>query len=132
MTENNQVNPFHELNKSEDVRKPFVFQIPNEFEKFKKERHEKQYFKHHGEKVHVTDFEDKSITKDMLTDMRMNSYANEIMPPKLDDEALIEKAEHYIAQCTQSRYPCSTYDEALIHTILPELIKRLKAETGGQ
>jgi hypothetical protein len=58
--------------------------------------------------------------------MKMNSYANDDLPPKLNNAALIEKAKQYLGECTQTRIPCSTYDEALIHNIAPELIKRLE------
>jgi hypothetical protein len=58
--------------------------------------------------------------------MRMNSYANDDLPPKLNNAALIEKAKQYLGECAQTRIPCSTYDEALIHNIVPELIKRLE------
>ncbi|NRG43266.1 hypothetical protein HRF87_00635 [Bacillus sp. CRN 9] len=102
------------------------FKLPDSFYEKKREIHEKKYIVFKGENIHVSDFEDRSITVEMKKQMRMNSYAQDDLPPKLDNNALIETAEYYITNCPRPTFPCTTYDEALIHKILPELIKRLK------
>jgi hypothetical protein len=106
-----------------------MFKLPDEWIERQKEIYELKYITYQGKKIHVTEFEDCSITPEMNSNMRMNSYAQDDLPPKLNNEALIMKAKKYHAECNQTRIPCSTYDEALIHNIVPELIKRLeKAE----
>jgi len=62
----------------------------------------------------------------MKFEMRINSYAQDDLPPKLTDEALINTAKYFMSQCSRPKFPCTTYDESLIHKILPELIKRLE------
>jgi hypothetical protein len=78
------------------------------------------------EEIHVSEFSDKSISSILLKDMRMNSYARDAIYPKLSDKALIEEAKYFLTQCKTPKFPCATYDEALIHKIVPELIKRLE------
>lgn len=104
------------------------FKLPESFVQKQKEIFEKKYIDINGEKVHVSELKDRSVTSDMKESMRMNSYANDDMPPKLTNEAIIKTAEHYLENCSQPRYPCVTYEEALIHRIMPELIKRLKED----
>lgn len=101
------------------------FKLPDWWEKKKQEEYELKYISYNGEQIHVSELEDKSVTPEMNKNMRMNSYAQEDLPPKLTDETLIEKAKYYKTQCSHPRFPCATYDEALIHNILPEMIKRL-------
>lgn len=102
------------------------FRFPDSFYKKQKEIFEKKYIEYKGEKIHVSELEDKSITSDMKKQMRMNSYAQDDLPPKLTNEALINTAEYYLSNCSKPRFPCTTYDESLIHKLVPELIKRLK------
>lgn len=58
--------------------------------------------------------------------MPMTTYAREKLPPKMTDETLIQIAEKYAANVTQMHQPAVTYEEVLIHSIVPELIQRLK------
>ncbi|QQO41123.1 hypothetical protein 015DV002_169 [Bacillus phage 015DV002] len=98
-------------------------------EKFKKEQEEiyNSMVVYFGEETkHVTEFEDRSITPKMREKMRMNSYAQDKLPQKLTNEALINEAKQYKSHCGKPSRPTTTYDEALIHVILPELIKRLE------
>lgn len=69
----------------------------------------------------------RSVTPDMLRRMHMSTLARAKLPPKLTNDALIQTAEQYINQCTPATYPGATYDQSLIHLILPEFIRRLKA-----
>jgi hypothetical protein len=103
-----------------------VFKLPDEWIQKQKEIYDLKYVTYQGKKIHVSEFEDRSVTPEMRNDMKMNSYANDDLPPKLNNAALIEKAKQYLGECIQTRIPCSTYDEALIHNIAPELIKRLE------
>ena len=103
------------------------FKLPESFIKEQEKINNLKYITIGDKQVHVSELEDRSVTPEMHSKMRMNSYAQEDMPPKLTDETLIEKAKYYLTQCHQRvNYPCSTYDEALLHKILPELIKRLE------
>jgi hypothetical protein len=103
-----------------------MFKLPDEWVKRQQEIYDLKYITYQGKKIHVSEFEDRSVTSEMHNEMRMNSYANDDLPPKLNNAGLIEKAKQYLGECTQTRIPCSTYDEALIHNIVPELIKRLE------
>lgn len=108
------------------------FKLPNLLQKKKEEWYELQHVTYKGERIHPSSFEDRSVTSEQLDDMRMNSYGREEMFAKYTDEVLIDRAKYYISNCNTPRYPCSTYDEALIHNIVPELIKRLESPGGGR
>lgn len=88
-----------------------------------------EYVEYRNKFIHVSELEDKSVTPDDLKKMDKTTYIRTQIPPKLTDEALIQTAENYIMQCSKSGYPFITYEEALIHTIVPELLKRLKENT---
>lgn len=103
-----------------------AFKLPEEWLIKQQEEYEKQYVIHKDKEIHVSEFEDKSITPQQLSEMRMNSYAREKLHPKLNTDALINTARSYLSQCSRSRYPASTYDEALVHLIVPELISRVE------
>ena len=100
-----------------------------EFRDFKQELYDNQYIDYDGKQVHVTELEDRSVTPEMRKAMRVNSYANDELPSKLTTQSLIETAEQYLSNTVQKNFPCRSYDEALVHRILPELIKRLKEHT---
>ncbi|MCY7866045.1 hypothetical protein P8918_12510 [Bacillus spizizenii] len=102
------------------------FRFKETLEEKREEEYELKYIDYDGENVHITEFKNRSVTSEMKSNMRMNSYAQDDLPPKLTTEALIETAKLYQSQCSRPRLPCSTYDESLIHRILPELIKRLE------
>lgn len=107
-----------------------AFKLPESFYEKQKEKYEKKYILlDSGEKIHVSSLEDRSVTPEMKATMRMNSYAQDDLPPKLTNETLIETAKFYLANCSRAKYPCSTYDEAVIHILLPELLKRLEEHT---
>lgn len=102
------------------------FKLPDEWIERQKEIYDLKYITYKNEKIHVSELKDRSVTPEMRKYMKMNSYAQDDLPPKLNNEALLEKAKQYLSECIQTRIPCSTYDEALIHNIVPELIKRLE------
>lgn len=87
-----------------------------------------EYIEYGNDYIHVTKLKAKSVSPDMLNNMHMSTNSRAELPPKLTDEALIQTAERYLKQCSPSKQVAVTYDEALIHTILPELINRLKGE----
>lgn len=102
------------------------FKLPDEWIEKQQRIHEMKYIDYNGNQIHVSELEDRSVTPEMKMEMRMNSYAQDDLPPKLTNATLIETAKHYISNCSTPRFPCITYDEALIHKILPEMIKRLE------
>lgn len=102
------------------------FRFSEKFEQKKQEEFEKQYVNWGIVEQHVSEIKDGSLTTGMLQYARMNSYAQDKIYPKLTNEALIEKAEYYKNNCGRSQYPATTYNEALIHLIVPELIQRIK------
>lgn len=85
-----------------------------------------EYVEYRNKLIHVSELKDKSVTLDDLKKMDKTTYTRTQIPPKLTDEALIQIAENYVTQCSGTGYPFVTYEEALIHTIVPELLKRLK------
>lgn len=80
--------------------------------------------------VRISEIEDKTVSLDDLKKINKTTTVRLKLPPKLTDQALIKTAEHYLKQCTNTGYPFVTYEDALIHTIVPELINRLKERTG--
>lgn len=102
------------------------FKLPESFKQRQKEIYDLKYITVGDKEIHVSELEDKSVTTEMKSQMRMNSYAQDDLPPKLTDDALLNTINHYMNNCSQPNYPCSTYDEALIHRLLPELVKRFK------
>lgn len=102
-----------------------TFKLPKKYEeKLKQENELKYVLFEDGSKKHVSEFDNKSIAPDEYQTFRMNSYARNEIYPKLTDKTLLEQAEYYISQCHKP-YRISTYNDAIIHLILPELLKRL-------
>ncbi|GLO66241.1 hypothetical protein [Oceanobacillus kimchii] len=108
-----------------------AFKLPEYLQEIKEQRYELQNVNYKGQKIHPESFEDQSVTKEMISQMTMNSYGQEKMFKKYNNELLIEKAKYYLTQVSRPNYPCSTYDESLVHNIVPELIKRLEEETNA-
>lgn len=100
------------------------FKIPDKYKEMQKEIYDRKYITYKNEKIHVTELEDRSVTMEMKNEMRMNPYAQDAMPRKLTSGALVETTKYYLSHCSQPKYPCSTYDESLVHKLLPELLKR--------
>lgn len=108
------------------------FRLSPEWEQKRQERELLKQVIYEDKEHHVTTFMDRSITPPMLEKMRMNSYARDDIFPKLTTETLLDRAKYYQSQCSTPRFPCSTYNESLIHKIVPELIKRLEEAENGK
>jgi hypothetical protein len=103
------------------------FKLPDEHYERQRELHELKYINFKGKQIHVSKLQDKSVTTEMKDQMKMNSYAQDDLPPKLTNEALIETVKHYKDNCSRPlHFPCSTYDESIIHVLVPEMVKRLE------
>ncbi|MBD1379078.1 hypothetical protein [Metabacillus arenae] len=102
------------------------FKLPEKYRQKQQEIYDLKYVIFGEKEIHISELEDKTVTPEMQSQMRMNSYAQEDLPPKLTDEALLKMTKRFLGQCSQPRFPCTTYNEALIHTIVPELVKRLE------
>lgn len=102
------------------------FKLPDSFYEKQQEIYDKKYITYQDKEIHVSELEDKSVTMEMKNRMRMNSYAQDDLPPKLTDEALIETTKYYVSNCHTPRFPCATYNESIIHKLVPELLKRLE------
>lgn len=60
-------------------------------------------------------------------EFRGNSWEQELLIPRLDDEALAFHVEHCLKNCNyEGRVPSSSYDQLLIRLLAPELLRRLK------
>lgn len=101
------------------------FHLNAALEEKKKEEYSKQVVLYNDKEIHVTEFSDQSISASQLSKFRMNSYARDKIFPKLNTEALIKEAAYYQSQSGHYQYPAGTYNEALIHVIVPELISRI-------
>lgn len=67
------------------------------------------------------------ITLEEWRTFRMNSWEREALYPLLDNEALIDTARHFKSNCKPPYYgKATTYDETLVHVILPIILKRLE------
>jgi len=103
------------------------FKLPDSYYEKQKEIYNLKYINYNGKEIHITELEDKSVTSEMKKEMRMNSYAQDDLYPKLTDEALIDTAKYFMSQCSRPlKFPCVTYNESVIHMILPEMIKRME------
>lgn len=80
-----------------------------------------------GKSVEISTVKDRSISPERYKHMQMNSVSRTLIPPKLDNDALVNTAEYYLSQCTPPGHPGATYESTLLHAILPELIKRIKS-----
>lgn len=59
--------------------------------------------------------------------MRTNSFEQEELIPLLDNDALCSFAEYCLKNCRpRDRRPSIVYDDAVLHVIVPLLLKRLK------
>ena len=105
------------------------FRISTEMEEKRKKEEALQFVLHKGEEIPVASFEDQSISTNLLEEFRMNSYARDKIFSKLNNDALIKEASYYQGQCGRYHYPATTYNDALIHVIVPELIKRIQQLT---
>lgn len=101
---------------------PYVVQVSN----FNRDDYEKLTFELEGEPTHVMELVDRSVDIEMLERMRMNSYVQDKLPSKLTTEALIARAEYFKKQCGYRNVTTTTYEESLIHVLLPELLVRMK------
>ena len=69
-----------------------------------------------------------NVTMEEMEAVRMNSYERDLLIDRLDDAALIANFEYCLHQCVPMlRIVATTYDEAVIHRLAPELMRRYKA-----
>lgn len=73
---------------------------------------------------------DKSVTIEQYKTMRGNSAAWRALFPKYNDECLKHVTQHYVNN--SQRDEGITYDQAIIHCIVPELLARLEEGRGHQ
>ncbi len=73
-----------------------------------------------------------SISLEDYKQLRLNSWEADYLLDCLNDDALIYKTERCIANCQRlSRSgPLSTYDEAAVHQLLPEFIRRMRVRNA--
>jgi hypothetical protein len=68
-----------------------------------------------------------NVTPAELSELRCNSWEWEALVPAMTDEAFIDRMEHTLKNCSQSRErPYTTYDQALQGLWAPELLKRFE------
>lgn len=73
-----------------------------------------------------------NITPEEWEDIRANSWEFEHLYPALTDQALVNVVRHQLknAQPKRGSGPCITYDESLIHNMIPLLCERLAQRHG--
>jgi hypothetical protein len=81
---------------------------------------------------HVRALLDRAVQIDWITfeALRMNSREQEVLIPRLDDDALLRVCEHYLRQLPARARPFATYEDAIIGLLTPELMRRLR-RTGS-
>jgi hypothetical protein len=69
------------------------------------------------------------ITLAEWLELRLNSYEQELLYPKLDNEAFLYALDNVLLNCTlkSTRRPCVVYDDALQVIFVPELRQRFTA-----
>ena len=67
------------------------------------------------------------ITWDEWKELRINSFEQEELYSLLDNDALCRMTEHCLNNCRpRDRKPSIVYDDAVLHVLVPLLLKRLK------
>lgn len=73
----------------------------------------------------------RRLTLQEYKQLRLNSWERWDLLLLLDDQALLSQMAHYRDNSARPHYtpPYSTYDEVLMHHMLPELMRRMQAQT---
>ena len=69
-----------------------------------------------------------NITRAESKELRGNSWEWARVVRAMDDEAFVDMAEKALDNCGPVRHPPSTYQEAVLATFLPELLRRYKRD----
>jgi hypothetical protein len=102
-----------------------VFKLPKEFYERKEKEHELSKVTINGIDKYPEEIEDQSLSSE--NDIQANSWGQDALVTKWNDESLINKVKYYRNNSLPQRhYPCNTYDEALMYLLLPELLKRFE------
>jgi hypothetical protein len=67
-----------------------------------------------------------NVTPAEVAELRCNSWEWEHLVPAMNDEALVGRVEHALANCGRHRRPFLTYNEAVEGLYAPELLRRFK------
>ncbi|WP_442636524.1 hypothetical protein [Rossellomorea marisflavi] len=100
---------------------------PVEYYSIEKSINDLKYVELDGNRIHVSEFEDESVTIGMINNMKLNMYGRGSIPPKLTDEALVYTVKHFMTVCEK---PMRTASDYLIQILVPELIKRIEKNEG--
>jgi hypothetical protein len=75
----------------------------------------------------------RKITWEEYIELRLNSWDREFILPYLDEHALVNVIDIHVKNATQvyGVGPPVTYDEFIIHRLIPELVRRLKIVSMG-
>jgi len=68
----------------------------------------------------------KKITWEEMQEMRGNTKFWIELFPKMDTDAFIKQANHYLANCSPAHPKNTSYDDTAINTVLPEALDRIK------
>lgn len=71
-----------------------------------------------------------TISYEEYNDLRMNSYEREHLHPHMTKEGLVKLLRLYSNHVAPKDRtgPCSTYDQAILHNLLPLLLEKLEKE----
>lgn len=89
----------------------------------------KEYMSHVSDDTIKKLASNKEITLEEYKELRANSYERKLLIEKLDNEALeysIDLSMKNTSVPNHASFVPTTYEEALIHTYVPELLRRLK------
>ncbi len=67
----------------------------------------------------------RTVTWEQLQEMRGNTAFWTEMFAKMDNNCFIKQAQHYLNNCSFTRHKNTTYDDAIMNTVLPEALNRI-------
>ena len=71
-----------------------------------------------------------NVTPAELSEIRCNSWEWEALVPAMNNEALVERTEHALENCSLiGKRPFPTYNESVMGLLAPELLKRFAVST---
>ena len=65
-----------------------------------------------------------NVTPDEIATLRCNSWEWEALVPAMNDDALFERMQHALKNCSRVHRPAASYNESVVGVLAPELLGR--------
>ncbi len=106
--------------------------MSNIFAKYGKKA-EREFLSHVSKDIQelVSSLNGRKIDHEEYQTLLMNSYERKYLLPHISRECLLKNLEYYLSQCQANvsrHHVCSTYDEAILCDLIPQLLKLLKEQ----